>query len=103
MTLKRTGASFRGLVLLNAALLVVLGVVTFAPSADAQQRPRGDYMMVGGEVPGIDGAAVYIVDTINQEMMIVAYTQSSKSLEGVGYRHLGADAQRRGRGNQSNR
>jgi hypothetical protein len=95
--------TFRSLLVLNVALLVILGIVTFAPSAEAQQRPRGDYTMVGGQVPGMDGAAVYIVDVINQEMMVVAYTQSTKKLEGVGYQNLGLDAARMGRGQQPNR
>lgn len=95
--------SIRGLLLLNAALLAVLAAVTFAPSADAQQRARGDFTMVGGEVPGVDGAAVYIVDTVNQEMMVVAFSQSNKRLQGVGYRNLAQDAASLGGGRQPSR
>ena len=95
--------SLRSLVLLNAALLAVLAVVTFAPSADAQQRARGEYSRVAGPVPGVDGSAVYIVDTINQEMMVVAFTQSNKRLEGVGYRNLAQDAASLVRGQQPSR
>ncbi len=103
MTTTHQHTSLRGLVMLNAALLAILAAVTFAPSADAQNRARGDYTMVGGPIPGMDGSAVYIVDTINQEMMVVAFTQSNKRLEGVGYRNLSDDAATLGRGQQPSR
>ncbi len=86
-----TSGNLRGLIALNAALLVVLGVIALAPDADAQRAARGDYMMVGGNIPGFDGNAVYIVDTINQDMVVVAYSQSSKDLHPVAYRDLARD------------
>ena len=90
------------LLALNGALLALLAAVTFGPSVDAQQgRRRGDYTMVAGGVKGANSSAVYIVDTVNQEMMAVTYNQQSKTLDGVGYRNLAADAGivLRGRGN----
>lgn len=103
MNASRHGTSLRGLLLLNAAMLAVLAVVTFAPNADAQNRARGDYTMVSGPVPAMSGSAVYIVDTINQEMMVIAFSQSSKRLEGIGYRNLAQDADSLGRGQQQSR
>lgn len=90
-------SGLRSLLALNAVLLLVLGVVTFGGSAGAgmqeQQRPRGDYTMVGGRVPGFSGAsAVYIVDAINREMMVVGYDRSQQRLRGIGYRNIGDDA-----------
>lgn len=83
----------RGLLVLNAALLVLLAVVTFAPMADAQQgRAVGDYTMVAGGVNGSLGSVVYIVDAINQEMIAVTFDPSTRRLEGVGYRNLAVDA-----------
>ena len=43
------------LLALNVALLLALGVVLWAPRATAQSRPRGDYLMVSGEVNGASG------------------------------------------------
>lgn len=104
MSQRKNVSSMGGLLLLNAALLAVLAAVTFAPSVDAQQaRPRGDYTMVAGPVPGMDGSAVYIVDSINQEMMVVAFSQGEQRLEGVSYRHLGRDAATLVRGQQPSR
>ena len=87
-----TSSPLRGVIALNAVLLVVLAAVTFGAQAGAQARARGDYLMVGGTVPGSDSAAVYILDQINQEMMAVNYNHNNKSLNGLGYRNLAADA-----------
>ncbi len=81
------------LLALNGALLALLAAVTFGSSVDAQQgRRRGDYTMVAGGVKGANSSAVYIVDTVNQEMMAVTYNQQTKTLDGVGYHNLAVDA-----------
>jgi len=84
----------RGLLALNAALLVILGAVTFGANAEAQFRSRGEYTMVAGNVKGANAAAVFIVDTVNQEMAVVAYNPQTKQLDGVGYANLAQDAAR---------
>jgi hypothetical protein len=48
--------------------------------------------MVAGGIKGTDAGAVYIVDTTNQEMIVVGYDHNSKQLSGLGYRNLAADA-----------
>ena len=45
-------SNYRGLIVLNAVLLVVLGAVTFGARVQAQNRIRGDYTMVAGGVNG---------------------------------------------------
>lgn len=82
----------RGLLALNGALLALLGAVTFGPSADAQYRARGQYTMVAGGADGANSAVVYIVDSVNQELVAVTYNTQTKLLDGVGYRNLRADA-----------
>ncbi len=91
------GRGLRGLLALNAALLVVLGAVTFGQSAEAQIRPRGNYTMIAGGVNGSQSGAVYIVDTTSQELMVVTYEPNQKELLGVGYRNLAADLAGAGR------
>lgn len=83
------------LVAVNAALLLALGVVSLAPSATAQQgqRPRGEYMVLGGQMTGSPTNAVHVIDTSNQEMVTLRWDQSSKAFEGIGYRNLRLDAQ----------
>jgi len=85
----------RALVVLNGALIAVLGAVVLAPSSLAQRgsRARGEYTMVSGRIIGGNANAVYIVDSSNQEMIAVRWNESSKSLDGLGYRDLSADAQ----------
>jgi hypothetical protein len=83
-----------GLIALNAVLLAALGVVSFAPSAQAQRgaRARGEYTMVSGRVTGSSNHAIYVIDSANQEMIALTWNQTRKGLEGLGYRDLTADA-----------
>ncbi len=87
-----TRSRLGGLIALNAALLAVLAVVTFAPGANAQHRSRGKYAMVTGGVTGSLSSVVYIVDTANQELIALSFDPSAKRLKGVGYRNIESDA-----------
>lgn len=87
------------LLALNALLLVALGVVSFAPSADAQQRrPRGAYAMVSAKTQGFTEDAVYIVDANNQELVAIRYDRSNQGLRFIGFRDLRQDARQGGQG-----
>lgn len=88
----RTGPGLRSLLVINVALLFILAIVTLAPSVSAQNRRRGDYTLVGGGANGANSSVVYIIDAANQEMMVVMYDTTSKTLTGVGYRNLARDA-----------
>lgn len=87
----KSAGGLRGLIALNAALLLVLAAVTFGSTATAQNRGRGEYTMVAGGVPGSDAAAVYIVDVTNQEMIVMTWNNTTKLMDGVAYRNLAAD------------
>ena len=90
---------WRGLLVLNVLLLAVLAAVTFGDRAEAQVRQRGQYTMVAGRANGAQGGVVFIVDSVNQELIGVTYSANARDLVGVGYRNLAADAasmQRRG-------
>ncbi len=87
----------RGLIALNLALLGGLGLVTFAPGAVAQlggpvTRVRGEYSIVGGASIGGVSSVVYVLDTTNRELIALNWNDSTKSLDGVGYRDLSVDA-----------
>ena len=84
--------TLRALLALNAVLLGVLAAVTFGPAAGAQARSRGAYAMVAGGAPNLQSSLVYIVDVVNQELMVVSYSGATRSLNGVAYRNLAADA-----------
>ena len=92
----------KGLLALNAMLILVLLIVTFAPAARAQapNRKPGDYLMVAGRALGFTEAAIWVSDTTNQELMVLRYDRSTKQLRFLGYRNLANDAreaERRGR------
>jgi hypothetical protein len=84
------------LIVLNAVLLGVLGLVELAPRASAQQgegpaRPRGAYTLVGGEIQTGNSNAVYVIDSVNQEMVVLRVESGRGNLAGVGFRDLNAD------------
>lgn len=89
---KRSGSSLRGLIVLNVVLLTLLAAVTFGARADAQMRQRGDYNMVAGGASGTNSGVVYVVDTVNHQMIAVTFDQTSKTIVGVGARNLARDA-----------
>jgi hypothetical protein len=89
---------YRGLILLNAALLGVLALVAFSPRADAQApraRAKGQYAMVSGKVQGVTESVIYIADAANEQLAAARYDRSRKSLNVIGVRDLAADAQLR--------
>ncbi len=88
----RAGPNLRALLAINAALLGLLALVSFASTAGAQGRGRGEYMMVGGGANGANSAVVYIVDAANQEMIAATFNVNTRVLDGVGYRNLAQDA-----------
>ena len=89
--MKRPSAQ-RGLIALNVILLGVLGAVTLAPGASAQDRRQmGEYTLVGGSAQGVTGNVVYILDSANMELIAVRWDQTRKWVTGVGYRNLRTD------------
>ncbi len=89
---RRAGSNLRSLLAINAALLGLLALVSFAPAVGAQGRGRGDYTMVGGGANGTNSAVVYIIDAANQEMIAATFNVNTRVLDGVGYRNLAQDA-----------
>jgi len=82
------------LIALNVGLLGLLGMVTWSSVADARQdaRVRGRYIAVAGGAPGASGDVVWIIDTVNQEMIALTWDASTRATVGVGYRNLAIDA-----------
>jgi hypothetical protein len=83
----------RTLIVVNAALLGALAFVTLAPAVAAQGfRSRGEYHMVAGGVVGLQADLVYIVDDVNEQMIVLTYDPNTHTMKGVGGRDLAADA-----------
>lgn len=90
----------RALLALNGALLVGLGFVSLAPRAEAQGeavRRRGSYAITAGELPVGTDAGVYVLDSANQELLLVKWASgtATPALEVLAYRDLAADTQSR--------
>ncbi len=101
------------LLALNGTLLAFLAVVVVIPAplpgaaeaiagqpgnGGAANRQRGQYVMVSGRSSGSTGNVVYILDTVNREMVALKYNKGNSALEGVGYRNLSDDSKLGGGG-----
>ncbi|RMH14231.1 MAG: hypothetical protein D6695_01825 [Planctomycetota bacterium] len=88
--------SNRSLVALNIALVLVLGAVSLPRIAGAQNersRSRGEYTMVEGVRGSGSSNAVYILDSVNAEMIVLLWDQGRRTLQGIGFRDLEDDVQ----------
>jgi hypothetical protein len=92
------------LIALNAFLLAVLAAVVVGPTALAQPggrepapRPAGEYTLVGGDIQTGNSNAVYVIDSVNREMVVLRWVDGRNLLEGIGYRDLGEDTRARPR------
>lgn len=86
--------STRVLVGVNAVLLAAL-VLAWIPRATAQggaARPRGQYAMLGGKLSGSSTSGVYVVDSVNRELIALRYVRGDGGLEPFGFRDLNADS-----------
>lgn len=91
-----------GLLVLNAALAGALAWQRWGPEvlprAHAQGgeggagRARGTYTMLAGRTSSGGPEAIYVVDSTNQEMVVLRWDSSRRSLAVAGYRNLQADA-----------
>ena len=82
------------LIALNLALLALLGGLTWSADAEARQsaRARGRYIGVAGGAPGASGDVFWILDTVNREMIALAWDPNTKASVLAGYRDLAIDA-----------
>lgn len=85
------------LLTLNAALLVLLAIVTLGPglraAADASlMRPRGDYTMVSARIQGATANYVYVVDSTNAEIVSLKWNRNAEQFEIADYRDITEDS-----------
>lgn len=87
----------RWLIAANLGLAGAIAVAALSGPAlgiQPQARARGQYTMVAGQVQGGGSAsAIYITDSINEEIVAVRWNQSRNELDGIDYRNLVEDAQ----------
>ena len=98
MTLRLRQNKAAGLIALNAVLLVILALVTWAPRVQAggSQPPGnvvGDYIMVGGDVNAATNA-IFVLDQRSGFLLSFIYEQSAKGLRGLDGRSVADDGRR---------
>jgi len=89
-------SSCRRLLWVNGGLFVLVAVM-FSMPAGAQsstpgQRARGEYTMIAGKTSVGGNSAVYILDSVNQEMIALRWDTGRRSFTGLGFRSLDADS-----------
>jgi hypothetical protein len=73
---------FWALVGLNAVLLFMFaGQFNRMNRAEAQLRRPADYLLVPGRVNGSSTSLVYIIDSTNGKLGVMAYDDSSRTLQ----------------------
>lgn len=88
----------RWLLATNLALAagVAIAAASLPASGTQSSRARGQYTMVAGEIrAGGDASGIYIVDSVNEEMIVVRWDDNRNTLTGIDYRSLAADNERK--------
>ena len=87
-----------GLIALNLLLLVVLAIITLAPSSSAQnagamRSGNQQYLAVSGEVNGLTSGVVYITDTTTNGGQLIAATwdRNANRIVILGQRQIAED------------
>lgn len=81
----------------NALLALTLGALWAIPTPAAAQpaastgRARGTYTMLAGKPRTGSTSAIYVIDSVNQEAIVLRWNDSKSALEGLGYRNLAKD------------
>lgn len=89
---QRNGKNLARLNVCLAAGAVVLAVVGMAGAQSTQsRRTAGQYTCVGGQTLGGYTNVIYVLDSANREMVALQWNDTSKQLDGVGYRDLVED------------
>jgi hypothetical protein len=88
------------LIATNITLAASIGLVAVAVPALGVQpasRARGQYTMVAGELRGGgESSGIYVIDSINEEIVVLRWNESKSQLDGLDYRSLQADLARQG-------
>ncbi len=88
------------LIAANLALAASIALAALAVPATGTQpasRARGQYTMVAGEIRGGgEASGIYIIDSINEEIVVLRWNDSLYQLDGLDFRSLEVDADRGG-------
>ncbi len=77
--------------------IALAAVAVPARGVQPASRARGQYTMVAGELRGGgEASGIYIIDSINEEIVVLRWNDSRNQLDGLDYRSLEADAASQG-------
>lgn len=82
-----------GLLGLNAALLLVLGVVTFAPRATGQFMPRGNALAVSARTGLSNEQVLWLFDPQSMELVAVGWDRAGTAMTPLGRRNVARDVE----------
>ncbi len=84
--------SVAGVLGLNVVLVVALAIVSLPRLSAATATWRSHYTLTAGELPDHKGSVVWLVDTIQQEMLVLGYDAEEGRVIRIGHRNLAVDA-----------
>ncbi|MDQ7013973.1 MAG: hypothetical protein Q9O74_08780 [Planctomycetota bacterium] len=83
----------------NLTLAAGIAIAAVSLPANGTQQPnraRGQYTMLAGDVrSGGNASVVYLIDSVNEEMIAVRWDDNQNALQGIDYRSLAKDAEPR--------
>ncbi len=79
-----------------AALIALAARTVPALGLQPASRTRGQYTMVAGELRGGTPSGIFLIDSINEEIVVLRWNESHNQLDGLDYRDLEVDAARQG-------
>lgn len=85
----RAGANHQAPTVRPGALLESAAMAQ-APAPAA--RPRGQYVLLSGRMQGGSGAAVWVLDSVNQELLAMSWDRTRARFAPLGVRNVNADS-----------
>ena len=72
-----------------AASIALAAAAVPALGLQPANRTRGQYTMVAGELRGGGtSSGIFLVDSVNEEMLVLRWNESNSQLDGLDYRNL---------------
>lgn len=62
-----------------------------SPGGPAVTRPRGQYLLLAGRMQGSPPGVVWVIDTVNRELLALKWNRSERRLEPFDIRNLNRD------------
>ena len=81
-----------GVLGLNVALAVALAAISLPRLSTATTSWRSHYTLTAGALPDHKGSVVWLVDTVEQEMLVLGFDAKEGRVVRLDHRNLASDA-----------